>query len=141
MKMELTEYLGRAASELLKAEPFSRWHVVCTKENDPKPEICYEFDGHGVEVICDRFDRVQTVFVHRGQGESLVDFPFAMGRRQVLERLGTPEKSGRAGQIPVLGNFGAWDLFRLPRFSLHVQYRVDRDEIDMITLMVPDAVP
>ena len=57
----------------------------------PKTEIRYEFEGRGVEVICDDAERVQTIFLRRGEGESLSELPF--------------------------------------------QYRLDRDEIEMITLM------
>jgi hypothetical protein len=141
MTLGLSDYLGRPVGELLRAEPFSGWRPVRSVETEPKPEVWYEFEGHGVEVICDGFDRIQTVFLHRGDGESLVEVPFAMTRQQVLERFGTPARSGGAVRIPGLGDRGAWDRFILPQGTLHVQYHVERDEIDMITLMHPDAVP
>jgi len=141
MTLGLADYLGRAVGELLKAEPFSGWHAVRSVESDPKPEIWYEFAGHGVEVICDGGDRIQTVFLHRGDGESLIDVPFTLGRRAVLDRFGTPAKSGGASRIPGIGDRGPWDRFTIPKGTLHVQYRTERDEIDMMTLMRSDAVP
>jgi hypothetical protein len=136
------EYLGRASGELLNAEPFSEWQVVRTVENEPKREIWYEFEGRGVEVICDGSDRVQTIFLHRGgDGESLFDIPFVMTRKQVQTLFGEPAKSGGAVRIPGLGDRGAWDRFALSMGTVHVQYTVERDEIDMVTLIRGDAVP
>ena len=86
-------------------------------------------------------ERIRTIFLHRGDGEALSEVPFSGGRREVLARFGTPSKSGAPVRIPVLGDRGAWDRFSLPTVSLHFQYRLDRDEIDMITLMCADAVP
>jgi hypothetical protein len=137
----LADYLGRHVDELLRVEPFSGWRVVRSVETDPKPEVWYEFEGRGVEVICDELDRIQTLFLHRGEGESLAGVPFSTKRQEVLERFGTPASSGGPVRIPVLGDRGAWDRFTVPEGSLHVQYSSDRDEIDMITLIRPDAVP
>jgi hypothetical protein len=81
------------------------------------------------------------VFLHRGDGESLVGIPFSMSRREVLGRFGAAATSGAPVRIPGLGDRGAWDRFTIPEGSLHVQYRIDRDEIDMLTLMRADAVP
>ena len=134
-------YLGCPVGELLRAQPFSRWHAVRSVENDPKPEVRYEFEGRGIEVICDEFERIRTVFLHRGDGESLVDVPFTLGRKEVLERFGTPAKSGGAARHPGIGDRGAWDRFTLQEGTLHIQYAVGRDEIDMITVMRADVVP
>lgn len=137
----LAAYLGSAVDGLLSTEPFSGWRVVRSVEHEPREEIRYEFEGCGVEVICDEFDRIQTVFLHRGIGESLVDIPFSMSRWEVLERFGAPAKSGGPVSIPGIPDRGEWDRFALPEAALHIQYRLDRDEIDMITLIRPDAVP
>ena len=140
--MSLADYLGAHVNELLAMPPFSGWDATRSTEEDlPKKEVWYEFEGHGVEVICDEAERIRTIFLHRGDGESLAEIPFSISRREVLERFGAPAKSGAPVRIPVLGDRGAWDRFTLPTASIHVQYRIDRDEIDMITLMRPDAVP
>jgi hypothetical protein len=140
--MRLVHYLGSHIGELLKSEPFCGWHSVRSVENDPTTEIWYEFEGRGVEVICDAFDRIKTVFVRRGgDGESFVDVTFQMARSQVLERLGTPAKSGNAVRIHGIGDGGAWDRFVLPKAVLHIQYSTVSDEVDLVTLMRPDAVP
>lgn len=141
MTRALSYYLSRAIHELLKDEPFSGWQVVRSVETDPRLEVRYEFDGHGVEVVCDEHERIRTVFLHRGDGERLVDISFAMRRAQVLARFGIPAESGHRGRIAGLGDHGAWDRFALPQGVLHVQYGVERDEIRMVTLIRADAVP
>jgi hypothetical protein len=134
--MKLTAYLGRPVIELLTSEPFCRWKVTRSIEEDlPQKEIWYEFEGRGVEVIGDETDHIRTIFLHRGDGEALSEIAFSLSRQAVMDRFGSPEVSGNAVRIPVLGDKGAWDRFRLPSDSIHIQYRLDRDEIDMITLM------
>jgi hypothetical protein len=138
----LAHFLGAPVNELLAAPPFSAWNATRSIEEDlPKREIWYEFEGHGVDVICDENERIRTIFLHRGDGEVLSEISFSSDRRKVLERFGPPTQSGATVRIPVLGERGAWDRFTLPSASLHVQYRADRDEIDMVTLMRPDSVP
>jgi hypothetical protein len=140
--MRLLDYLGSHVTELLAQPPFSGWDAKRSTEEDlPKAEVWYEFEGRGVEVICDEVERIRTIFLHRGDGEALSELPFSISRREVLERFGAPSKSGDRVRIPALGDRGAWDRFTLPTASIHVQYRLDCDEIDMITLMHPDAVP
>jgi len=132
----LVAYLGSQVSDLLTIPPFSGWRVIRSVEEDlPIKEIWYEFEGHGVEVICDEAERIRTIFLHPGDAEALSELAFSLTRREVLDRLGAPSKSGTASRIPVLGDKGAWDRFTLSAGSIHVQYRMDRDEIDMITLM------
>lgn len=142
MTIRTAAYLARHVREILSSEPFSGWHVVRSVENEPKLEIWYEFDGRGVEVICDEFERVKTVFLHRGgDGERLVDAAFGMSRSQVLGCFGKPANSGGALRIPGIGDRGAWDRFALSNAVLHVQYGSVRDEVALVTLMRPDAVP
>lgn len=138
----LAGYLGAHVSDLLALPPFSSWNVRRSTEDDlPEKEVWYVFEGHGFEVICGESERIETIFLCRGDGEALSDLPFAASRREVRARYGVPSQSGAPVRIPVLGDQGAWDLFSFPTVALHVQYRLDRDEIEMITLMRPDAVP
>jgi hypothetical protein len=140
--MSLADYLGAHVNELLAMPPFSGWDATRSTEEDlPEKEISYEFEGHGVEVVCDEAERIRTIFLHRGDGEALSGIPFSISRREALERFGVPSKSGAPSWIPALGDYGAWDRFTLPTASIHVEYRIDCDEIDMITLMRPDTVP
>lgn len=137
----LALFLGLEAKDLLHSRPFSEWEVTRSVERDPKVEVRYVFDGHGVELTCDESERIRSIFVHRGDGEALAGIPFSLSRVEVLARHGSPSSSGGPVQIPVLGDSGAWDRFTLAAAVLHVQYRLDRDEIDMVTFMRPDVVP
>jgi len=107
----------------------------------PQQEIWYEFVGRGVEVVCDDAERIRTIFLHRGDGEALAGINYLLGRRQVLEKFGAPTNSGESVRIAAIGDRGAWDRFKLPGGSLHVQYMAQCDEIEMVTLIRADAVP
>ena len=140
--MKLAKFLGVHSSKLLTSEPFSRWPVRRSVDDDlPRKEVRYEFDDHGVEMICDKDESIRTIFLHAGVDESLVDLPFTLRRWEVLDRFGPPSKSGAATRHPVLGQSGAWDRFTLGTMTIHFQYRVDSDEIDLVTVMRHDVVP
>jgi hypothetical protein len=142
---KLITYLGAQIGELLTSPPFSQWAVTRSVHPDlPRAPtvVHYKFEGHGVEVICTDADRIQTIFLQRGDGEAtLSEIPFALSRAEVQSHLGSPSKSGAPVHIPALGDSGAWDRFSLDAGCVHIEYRLDRDEIEMITLMHPDVVP
>ncbi len=140
--VELARFLGAHVRDLFAISPFSGWAFTRSVEEElPKKEIWYEFEGHGVEVICDVDERIRSIFLHRGDGEAISEVAFSLNRREVLSRFGSPSKSGSAVRIPALGDKGGWDRFKLPAGSIHIQYRLDRDEIELITLMRRDAEP
>jgi len=140
--MKMADYLGVHASKLLASEPFCGWAVTRSVERDlPRTEVWYEFDGHGVEVICDEDESIRTIFFHAGVHQWLSDLPFALRRKDIISRFGPPSKSGAATRHPVLGESGPWDRFILGNGTVHFLYRVDSDQIDRITLMRQDAIP
>jgi len=72
----------------MAAEPFSRWLAKRSiEEGLPAKEVWYEFEGHGVDVICDVDERVMTIFIRRGDGEALSEVPFGLGRRAEIDPL------------------------------------------------------
>lgn len=141
MTIDLVEYLGRPIGDLLAIKPISKWLAKRTVRADPALEFWYQFEGHGFEVTCDAADRIRSLFFRRGDGESLIGIPFTMSRNDLLGRFGTPSKSGAPVRLPGLGDVGGWDRFILPQGTIHFQYHLVRDEIDLITLMRQDAVP
>ncbi|NVB79479.1 MAG: hypothetical protein HOV81_13875 [Kofleriaceae bacterium] len=129
-------------SSLLADRPFAGWQVTRTvDEETSEDEAHYLFEGHGVELICDQQERVLTIFLRRGDGEALSELAFSLSRREVLELYGPPSCSEAARRYEGLGDIGPWDRWDHAAASVHVQYRLDRDEIEMITLMRPDAAP
>jgi hypothetical protein len=131
---------------MLEASPFKLWPVEKSFEEDlPELIIHYVFPRHGLELRCDRDNKISTIFLYadhyNGFDESLLDAPFSLSRRQVRERLGTPSKSGPRLNHPILGESGEWDRFAKSGYSIRVQYRTDADSIKKITLMRADVVP
>ena len=138
----LVDYLGGHVSALLALPPFSAWEVTKSIEEDiPKKEVWYEFEGHGVEVICDEAERIRTIFLRRGDGEALSGVPFGLSRREVLHRFGSPRRAEllygfrcSATQEP-----GTGLLFQRARFTFNTRSTATR--FDMITLMGRDVEP
>ena len=143
---DLEEYLGKLATTMLSDAPFKDWTFDKSFEKDlDELRIDYIFPRNGLDFICDGDDRVRTIFLysddHRRFEEGIVDFPFSLTRQEVMERLGSPSKSGGPVNDPILGNFGTWDRFARLGYSIHVEYRADSDRINKITFMRSDVVP
>jgi hypothetical protein len=142
--MRMAEYLGRPVASLLEDAPFRNWPFERSVEAGLEElRIYYVFTGRGLEVICDHDETVAVIFIHREEcdGFILSEIPFTLGRKEVLDHLGMPSKSGEKIFDPILGEYGPRDLFVHPRFAVHVEYQADTDAINMITLMRSDVVP
>lgn len=137
----VVDMLGKPASTLLETPPFSAWESTRSEEHDPKCENWYEFKGHGVEVISDDCDNIRAIFLHPGDGEALGGVLFSMSRAELTQLFGPPSASGPAVDIPRLGKRGPWVRFTIERALVHVQFKVDADEIEMITLIRPGTEP
>jgi plasmid stabilization system protein ParE len=145
MTIALVEYLGKSASALLGAPPFDAWAVERSVEEDlPDPLIHYVFTGRGVELRCDRDERISAIFIESDEWiecDPAVGVRFESTRSVVLDRLGVPAKSGAGLRDPILGDYGAWDRFSKAGYAVHVEYRVNEDRIKRITLIRGDLVP
>lgn len=142
----LANYLGRPASVMLADAPFKNWAFEKFFENDlEEPLVDYVFRQNGVDFVCDGEDKVTTIFLYSNESrcfeEPLLDVPFSTTRQQVVDRYGLPSKSGGRVNDPILGEYGAWDRFTRPGYSIHFEYRMDADCITKITLMRADVVP
>jgi hypothetical protein len=141
----MTEFLGKPASSLLEAEPFKSWVVERWVDDDADPPVVgYIFEGRGLQLNCDHeHELVRSVFLEAEQHPEIVlsEVPFNHSRAQVLVRFGSPSRSGERVSDPILGEFGPWDRFQLPEYTVHVQYEVESDTIAKITLMRNDVTP
>jgi hypothetical protein len=142
----IEKYLGNPASAILSEAPFRDWIFERRVENDLKnPRVDYIFEKNGLDFICDKDENIRTIFVFNDKNrffeEGLADFPFSLTRAEVLERLGSPSKSGGLANDPILGDSGAWDRFAKSGYSIHIEYRLDSDCINKITFMRADVVP
>lgn len=145
MTKTLAKYLGKPAPIILADTPFKLWDVERSVEHDlDEPIIQYVFPQNGLELRCDRDEKVSTIFLYSdkycGFDESLFDMPFSSSRQEVVGRLGTPSKSGGRISDPVLGEYGPWDRFTRLGHTIHVEYRLDADCIRRITLIRADVV-
>jgi hypothetical protein len=143
--VRLAKYLGQNASRLLEAEPFKNWPLKCVVDDDSDPpEVRYVFVGCGLQLNCDREDeRINCLFLEAEThaGAIISEVPFHLRRDEVLAHFGSSSKSGGPVSHPILGNFGSWDRFQGPEFTVHVQYKVGSDSIERITLMRNDVAP
>jgi hypothetical protein len=142
--MRMAEYMGRHVASMFEVAPFKNWPFERSVEADLEElRIDYIFTGRALVIECDRNEAVCVIFMRREEydGFILSEIPFTLGRKEVLDRLGVPSKSGEKISDPILGECGAWDRFVRSNFTIHVEYSADVDAINMITLMRSDVVP
>lgn len=142
----IASYLGKDASALLAELPFKSWTYERMIENDlEKPLIDYVFVQDGMDFVCDEEDKVSSIFLYSDESrcfkEGVQDLPLTSSRREVIDRLGSPSKSGGRISDPILGEYGSWDRFTRLGYVIHVEYRLNADVINKITLMRGDVVP
>ena len=146
MKRRIADYLGFRASIMLKDEPFKDWTVERSLETDLDPAIVhYVFPGRGLELRCDDDEKISVIFLQSGENHQfddiLTDPFFSWSREQVMEHFGKPSTCGDKSSHPVLGDYGAWDRFELPRYTIHFEYKRDSPSVSKITFMRNDVVP
>lgn len=143
---KLASYLGREASLVLADYPFKDWVFARTLESDlDEPLIDYVFARDGMDFVCDAGDRLRAFFLYSDKSrcfrERVEDLPLTSSRQEVVARLGVPTKSGGRISDPILGEYGPWDRFSRPGYAVHVEYRLDADIINKVTVMRADIVP
>ncbi len=144
--MNFSNYLGKHVSTMLAEHPFKDWSFERSVEMDLEPPIAqYVFGNHGLALQCDQDEKISVIFLfsdkYDGFDESLMEFPFSWKREQVVGHFGTPTKGGGRMKDPILGEYGGWDRFDYPNYTVHIEYRPDSDRIKMVTLMRPDVTP
>jgi hypothetical protein len=143
---KLASYLGKEASFFLADDPFKKWSFKRTLENDlDQPLIDYVFARDGMDFVCDERDRLRSIFLYSDKSrcfsEQVEDLPLTSNRQEVVARLGLPTKSGQRLSDPILGEYGPWDRFSRSGYAVHVEYRLDADIINKVTVMRADVVP
>lgn len=146
MKKNISDYLGLHASIMLNDEPFKGWLFERSVEEELDPPIVhYIFPARGVELRCDDDEKVSVIFLQFDEMErfdtGLDGLPFSWTRKQVMDRFGTPSKSGEKSSHPILGLYGAWDRFAMPNYTIRFEYNMDSVGVRKITLMRNDIVP
>jgi hypothetical protein len=143
---KIPEYLQRHASELIQSEPFNQWPFEKLLEDDMEPSIIsYIFEKNGMTINCDSDEIISAIFLYSddygGFDCELFGVPFFWGRRKVCDHFGKPSRSGGKSRSEYLGESGPWDRFAMPGYVMHVEYKLEVDEIRLITLMTEQAAP
>lgn len=143
--MEIIQYLGQPASNLLATEPFNKWTVERSLDNDSDPpEVRYIFKGCGLEVNCSRDKEfINTFFFDKEKhaGVEFFDMSFDLNREEIRSKIGLPSKSGEGFLDPILGEYGPWDRFKKADYTVHIQYCLESSSVVRVTIMSNDVVP
>lgn len=84
---------------------------------------------------------IKTIFIFPVEGKlDGFDFDSRRGRGFILERFGIPSRSGQEMDFPILGRKGGFDRYDNDNYSIHFEYTLGRQGIEMITIMLPEFV-
>lgn len=122
---------------------------VAAPEHSPSGDGEYyrEYKAAGISVLCNREDRIVTVFLYSGGREGYAQFRHSLprglrfedDRASATRKLGLPACAG-GGEKGVLGLVEIWDTWATNWGVLHVAYRPD-GRIGLVTLMIPSRDP
>lgn len=148
MKYKLIDCLGIDVDRVLKTGALldSAETPVYTRTED---RIYVEFRRLGVSFTCTSDRVVTAIHVYGGGFEGFPRFRGSLpegislsnSQDEIRRILGTPELSGKADLIPVLGKMNPWDRYRRETYLLHFQFSSDCRNVEMLTLMVADWYP
>jgi hypothetical protein len=149
---KLHEILGRTATspeatEVLGAYPNLKVHVEdLGPDEEPVRYLSNEADGLRLKLSSD--GTIRTIFLmsegkegfSQYRGELPGGLSFSSTRVEALKTFGAPAYFRASGK---LGSFKVGELMRFdrPGHSVHFQFRPDGAGIEMVTLMVAEAVP
>jgi hypothetical protein len=94
-------------------------------------------------------ERVNTVFIYVRPKDGFLAYADTLpagidrnsARMMIRSLYGTPERSGEAMTLAVLGRRGPWDRFKVNSNFVHFEFAEPDGGIAMITLMTPKAAP
>lgn len=142
--MEITNYIGKPISVLLKTEGFNGINYSRTINNGTyELSIEYEFKSLDIEIFCDLNETINTIFLSNNRigNTEIIDIDFSLSRSEIHRKFGTPSKSRERSISVFLGPSGAWDRFKNEKYTIHIQYNIDSDGIRRVTIMRNDVVP
>ena len=137
--MTASSLLGLTIGQLLALRPELTIHDERAEIQEPDTYAYASHPDGEFEAVCNSARVVDTVFVYRSS--PLLDgiISFSASRRDVLAQFGEPSASGEEKVVKYLGAQGAWDRFDYPEWSLHFQYVVGSDRLELVTAMSPEV--
>jgi hypothetical protein len=141
---QIAKYLESAASVLLSDPPFNSWSF----ERSVDPDLAlvdYVSAKNGMDFVCGLDEKVSCIFIYFNESRSLSGaiqgLPLTSCRQDLIHLFGKPSKSGAAINDPIFGEYGAWDRFLKQGYCVHIQYRINTEQVSQVTIMREDMVP
>ncbi len=142
----MIEFLNKDIHKLLHSSPFNQWlYEETIDEDQPSLERYITFTDKGLEVLCDEFNKIQTIFIDNNFDVSkltivpAIDFSF--DRTAIRNNFGEPNFLREPFTDEYLGKYGAWDRYDNPSYVLHFSYEVENENLKKITLMTVERAP
>lgn len=141
--MSYDKYIGMKFTETGKFPPNSGITGVDDDlEEWEEQSYCVESVNGEWEFSLSKDNIIETIFIFPNNGGKLIHgIKGSWSRKEVLNKLGTPESSGEKIDDEILGKKGAWDRFNMKKYYLHIEYNYAGSAIEQQTIMLPHVVP
>lgn len=146
-----TDIRKSPAQDALSKFSFKRHRQADDLNEGVKTEYWFSDKGNGIELICSNQYLIRSIFLHSGRNKReksrpypyplLEGLSFDSSRENVRLALGKPTVEGAPRRIPGLGDYGAYDRYDYVDWSIHFQYALNSEQIEMVTLMSKECVP
>ena len=133
-------FLGKSIGSLLQDALFIGWVVRRSVEKELQPpRIHYVFSGTGFEVKCGPDEIIDVIFINIEEIDTsiarlIVPINPNWTRKIAIEYYGPPIRSGGEYVHPILGQYGPWDIFDFPQYTLHFEYYADSFHVKRLTM-------
>ncbi|MET8151952.1 hypothetical protein ACIBSW_09060 [Actinoplanes sp. NPDC049668] len=150
-RTDLTVLLGRTVLEARVQQVCREYGLIPRSGPDTGSGLSrsYLARAAGVELAADTHGVVTTVFLHFHGDDGFTSYsgeiPGGAGsvprRAHLWAMLGRPDEQGEPYRDRFLGDYGPWDRWVLAGFVLHAQFAVDAENLDRVTLTLPERLP
>lgn len=146
-----TDVRKSPAQDVLSIFSFKKQRQADDLNEGLETEYWFSDKRNGIELICSGQYLIKVIFLHSGRSKRekskpyphplLEGLSFDSSRDNVRTTLGKPAAEGAPRRSPALGDYGAYDRYDYASWSIHFQYTLNSEQIEMVTIMSMDRVP
>lgn len=94
------------------------------------------------EMLLDKENRIKTIFLFLDKGcQGILNITSEMNRSDIINLLGTPTRSGDESNLPILGQFRAWERYDQESYCIHIEHNLGGNGVRQMTVMLLDVTP
>jgi len=139
--MDVLNWIGKNIAEIKEDFFYKKYFSMIPLEKGI--DVYFLFNPlMGIDLILEENYKIKSIHFYSGKTKTASRFSdglplnldFSFSRIKSKQVLGTPGKSGGGGFSFIYGTIPPWDKYFYDKFSLHLQFSEDQNEIELITI-------